>query len=208
NFIPLEETRRKEFYLDIREQFNPEKISDFTTNTAAKLIFLNRTCFNGLYRVNKKGNFNVPFGRYKKPRICDEENLRAVSSLLQNTEVICAHFEDSRPYIHDKTFVYFDPPYRPLSPTASFTSYSKEDFSEDDQIRLAEFCKSIDKQGAKFLLSNSDPKSEDPMDHFFQDHYKSFNIDTVKSSRAINCKAAKRGQITELLMTNYKVDNC
>jgi DNA adenine methylase len=187
---------RKDFYYEIRDQFNADR-------SPAKLIFLNKTCYNGLYRVNQKDKFNVPFGGYKNPTICDSENLLNVSKVLRKTEIIYADFEESAKYINQKTFVYFDPPYRPISPTASFTSYSKDSFSEQDQIRLARFCKETDAKGAKFLLSNSDPKNEDPEDHFFEQHYKGFTVDTVKAARAINCKASGRGQINELLITNY-----
>ena len=112
-------------------------------------------------------------------------------------------FETSDKYIDDKTFVYFDPPYRPLSPTASFTSYSKDDFNENEQIRLSLFCRHLRTKNAKFLLSNSDPKNENPNDHFFEDNYKDFSINRVKASRMINCKATGRGQINELLIINY-----
>ncbi|MBN1974549.1 MAG: DNA adenine methylase [Sedimentisphaerales bacterium] len=195
-FLTLEKTEQKEYFYQIRTEFNNDRDS-------AKLIFLNKTCFNGLYRVNKKGEYNVPFGDYRNPTICDELNLRSVSEVLQNAKIICGDFEKSDKYIDDNTFVYFDPPYRPLSPTASFTSYSKEDFNEGEQIRLSDFCRHIDDKGAKFLLSNSDPKNENPNDNFFEKHYKGFSIDTVKASRQINCKASGRGQINELIITNY-----
>ena len=190
---------RKSFYYEIRGQFNADR-------SPAKLIFLNKNCYNGLYRVNRKDEFNVPFGDYKNPTICDEENLQNVSILLQKAKIICGDFTDSEKYIDNHTFVYFDPPYRPISPTASFTSYSKDSFSEEEQIRLAEFCKKIDAKGARFLLSNSDPKNEDPKDRFFEEHYKKFgfDIDRVKATRAINCKASSRGQINELVITNYQ----
>jgi DNA adenine methylase len=187
---------RKELYYGTRKKFNRDR-------NPAKLIFLNKTCYNGLYRVNRKGGFNVPLGDYKNPTICDKENLGSVSRLLRKAKIICGDFTKSEKYIGERTFVYFDPPYRPLSPTASFTSYSKDSFSEDDQIKLAQFCRRIHDRGAKFLLSNSDPKNEDPNDHFFEDHYKQFNIETVKAARFINCKASGRGQINELLITNY-----
>ena len=189
---------RKDFYYEIRDQFNADR-------SPAKLIFLNKTCYNGLYRVNRKGEFNVPFGDYKNPTICNEENLRSVSTLLQKAKITCGDFTDSEKYIDNHTFVYFDPPYRPLSATASFTSYSKNSFSEQDQIKLAQFCRQIHSRGAKFLLSNSDPKNENQNDRFFEDHYKEFTIDTVKAARAINCKASARGQIRELIMTNYQI---
>jgi len=187
---------RKDYYYEIRRQFNEDR-------SPAKLIFLNKTCYNGLYRVNRKDEFNVPFGDYKNPTICDEENLQSVSEVLQNAEIICGDFTKSRRVINENSFVYFDPPYRPLSTTASFTSYSKDSFSEKDQIRLAEFCWQIHSKGAKFLLSNSDPKNEDPTDQFFENHYAEFAIETVKANRAINCKADGRGQINELIITNY-----
>ena len=189
-------TGRKDLYYEIREQFNSD-------HSPAKLIFLNKTCYNGLYRVNSKGEFNVPFGDYKNPMICDEKNLRNVSKLLKKAKIICGDFTDSKKYINNHTFIYLDPPYRPLSATASFTSYSKDNFSEQDQIRLAKFCKQIRKTGAKFLLSNSDPKNENPNDHFFEDHYKKFSINTVKAARAINCQAFNRGAINELIIMNY-----
>ena len=195
-FLLYSKEERKDLYYRIRTQFNSDRDS-------AKLIFLNKTCYNGLYRVNKNNEFNVPFGDYKNPKICDAESLESVSQVLQKAEIICADFETSDEYINDKTFVYFDPPYRPLSPTASFTSYSKDNFIEHDQIRLAEFCKRVDSKCAKFLLSNSDPKNEHATDHFFENHYKGFNIETVKASRLINCKASRRGEINELIITNY-----
>jgi len=195
-FLKKDEGGRKKFYYQVRTYFNRERC-------VAKLIFLNKTCFNGLYRVNRKGGFNVPAGQYKNPTICDEKNLRNVSVLLQKAEIICGDFEEGASCIDHRTFVYFDPPYRPLSRTASFTSYAKEAFDEESQIRLAVYCRQIDKEGAKFLLSNSDPKNEDPSGDFFEREYAGFNIDRVKASRAINCKASRRGQINELLITNY-----
>ncbi len=195
-FLPLKKPLRKDFYYRIRDEFNSDRHT-------AKLIFLNKTCYNGLYRVNRKDGFNVPSGDYKNPKICDAENLENVSQVLQKAEIICADFEKSDKYIDDKTFVYFDPPYRPLSPTASFTSYSKDDFNEAAQIRLAQFCKHIHNKESMFLLSNSDPKNENPQDRFFENQYGEFKIERVKANRAINCKASGRGQINELLITKY-----
>jgi len=187
---------RRNFFYEIREEFN-------NNCDPAKLIFLNKTCFNGLYRVNRSGYFNVPFGNYKNPKICNEENLRSVSEVLTKADIICADFEKTEQYIDADTFVYFDPPYRPISQTASFTSYSKDDFNERDQLRLAEFCRRIDSKGAKFLLSNSDPQNGDLTDCFFEVQYKDFTIETVRATRQINCKPSGRGQINELLITNY-----
>jgi DNA adenine methylase len=195
-YLSLDNEQRKKFYYEIRTRFNRDK-------DAAKLIFLNKTCYNGLYRVNRKNEFNVPFGDYKNPKICDAENLLNVSLLLEKAEIIHGDFTDSYSHISKRTFVYFDPPYRPLSLTASFTSYSRDSFSEEDQVRLAKYCRQLDFKGAKFLLSNSDPKNENPEDHFFAEHYCGFTIDTVKATRAINCKASRRGLINELIVTNY-----
>jgi DNA adenine methylase len=200
NYLDLVPSAQKEFFYSVRKRFNSDR-------NPADLIFINKTCYNGLYRVNKKGGFNVPFGDYKNPTICDEENLLAVSSLLQNTNIYHGDFEQSERLIDKNTFVYFDPPYRPLSTTASFTSYAKEDFDEKSQIRLAKFCCLIhEKKHAKFLLSNSDPQNEDPNDKFFEKHYPKnhgFTIDTVYASRVINCKSLRRGRIRELIITNY-----
>lgn len=205
-FLALEEEGQKEYFYEKRVEFNLEKKGDYGVDTVAKLLFLNRTCFNGLYRVNKKNEFNVPFGRYKNPTICAKEKLRSASNVLQKAEVFCDDFTTSAQHIDENTFVYFDPPYRPLSATANFTSYSKDRFTDADQIKLAEYCKLVDRKGAKLLLSNSDPKNEDPNDQFFEDNYRKedgFEIDRVKAKRAINCKASGRGQINELLITNY-----
>jgi len=199
-FLSLDDLKRKDFYYRIRERFNQNR-------NVAHLIFLNKTCYNGLYRVNRRNEFNAPFGYYKNPRICDRENLLAVSSVLEKAEVNVGDFSNCASSIGNTTFIYLDPPYRPISRTASFTSYSKESFSEQDQIRLAEFCKEIDRGGGKFLLSNSDPKNENPDDKFFETHYPrklGFYTDIVKASRVINCKGSCRGEITELLITNYR----
>ncbi len=198
DYLGLREEGRKELFLGIREEFNNEREHVSDAVTAARLIFLNKTCFNGLYRVNNRGQFNVPFGKYENPKICDEKNLRNVAKILRCAEILCGDFTLAREYIDDSSFFYFDPPYRPISRTASFTAYSKENFSDEDQIRLAKFCREVDEGGGKFLLSNSDPG-----DGFFEKQYKSFKIKRVKASRAINCKAEGRGEINELLITNY-----
>lgn len=202
SFLGKNIEERSDLYYQIRDEFNDEKRDTPCPSITAKLLFLNKTCFNGLYRVNRKGKFNVPFGKYKNPNICNSENLLKASELLQRATITCGDFEDRLEFIDKNTFVYFDPPYRPISKTASFTSYSIDDFNEQDQLRLAQFCKKINDDGAKFLLSNSDPKNEDPADHFFEDNYSDFNIDRVKASRAINCKGNKRGQINEIIVTN------
>ena len=204
-YLSRNEDERNKYYYQVRKEFNVKKTKYPCISTTAKLLFLNRTCFNGLYRVNRKGEFNVPFGKYKNPTICNTDNLRFVADLLQYATVTCGDFESTLKFIDSNSFVYLDPPYRPISRTASFTSYSKDDFSEQDQIRLAEFCNKLDQKGAKFLLSNSDPKNEDSKDRFFEDNYKEklgFKIERVKATRSINCKGDKRGQINELIITN------
>lgn len=172
-YLKLSEEQRKDFYYNIRDEYNRQKDNFDYVNynldwvkRAADLIFLNKTCFNGLYRLNKKGEFNVPFGKYKNPTICDADNLIEVSKALENTEVICADFEESKKYIHKNTLVYLDPPYRPLNNTSNFTSYNENGFDDDDQRRLAQFFKEMDKKGAYLILSNSDPKNEDVDDNF------------------------------------------
>jgi DNA adenine methylase len=164
---------------------------------------MNRTCFNGLFRVNSKGEFNVPFGRYKNPTILDEETLLSVSHVFNSAKLIWGDFSEIEPYVDENTFVYFDPPYRPISQTASFKSYSKGDFNDEEQLRLARFFRDLDKTGAKLMLSNSDPKNIDQNDNFFDDAFDGFIIKRVEASRMINSKASKRGPINELLITNY-----
>ncbi|AIS51686.1 modification methylase MjaIII [Thermoanaerobacter kivui] len=209
-YLKLSEEDRKNFYYRIREEYNKQKDNFDYVNynldwvkRAAYLIFLNRTCFNGLYRLNKKGEFNVPFGKYKNPTICDDYNLIEVSKALENTEIICADFEESEKYIAKNTLVYLDPPYRPLNSTSNFTSYNEDGFDDDDQRRLAQFFKEMDKRGAYLILSNSDPKNEDPQDDFFDKLYAGFIIERVKAKRYINSDGSKRGEINELVIRNY-----
>lgn len=166
-------------------------------------LFLNRTCYNGLYRVNRSGRFNVPAGRYKKPRICDAENLRAVSRVLQRVTVLRGDYRDCARYINKTSFVYFDPPYRPLSATAGFTSYHSGNFNDRNQEELAAFFRSMDRTGALLMLSNSNPKNTDAADDFFDRLYRGFNIHSVEARRAINSRGNSRGNISELIITNY-----
>lgn len=206
----LSPSRQKEYFYSIRFQFN-EKHPDIDyqrfhkpwLERTAEIIFLNRTCFNGLFRVNSKGEFNVPFGRYKNPMICSEDNLREVSQILQRTEIQLGDFTNCESFTTSDTFVYFDPPYRPISKTANFTSYSRFDFDDAAQLRLASFYRLLDDKGAKLMLSNSDPKNENPDDQFFEDAYKDFDIQRLRANRMINCNADKRGPINELLIMNY-----
>jgi len=199
-YLPLIEEKRKEYYLDKRERFNTI-ILDSVENTAL-FIFLNRTCFNGLYRVNSKGFFNVPFGRYANPKICDNQTIFADSELLQKVEILTGDFEETLKYASNNSFFYLDPPYKPLSETSSFNSYAKEDFNDYEQLRLGNFCKKIDMLGHNFVLSNSDVKGKNPDDDFFDDLYEQFNIKRVYATRMVNANAKKRGKLTELLITN------
>ncbi len=206
-YLPQDMEVRKETYYSIRKAFNSRKVHDSQVDTekACQFIFLNKTCFNGLYRVNKSGSFNVPFGDYKNPTICDTENLTAVSTLLKKVEILRGDFRKVSGYVNSNSFVYFDPPYRPLNTTSSFTSYSKQDFTDDDQIALAEFYRKLHNTGALLMLSNSDPRNVDPLDDFFDDLYKGFNVHRVQAKRAINSKGGSRGPLSEILVTNYEV---
>ncbi len=202
-FLPMDENGRKYFYYTARDKFNNLKLNDANSVEKASLfIFLNKTCFNGLYRVNKKGQFNVPMGAYKNPTICDEVNLRNISNTLQNVEIVCGDYSLSRTFIDNNTFVYIDPPYRPISQTSGFTAYTADAFDDNEQIRLANFIDEINKTGAKIVLSNSDPQNVNAEDTFFEDLYKSYKIKKVEASRAINSKGEKRGKIKELLICN------
>ena len=195
---------RKEYYYAKREQFNKLKLENNNEEVkrAALMIFLNRTCFNGLYRVNKKGLFNVPMGDYKNPKICDEENLINISEKLKNVDIIHGDYKKSYDFIDKNTFVYFDPPYRPLNQTSSFTSYTEYTFEDEQQIELSKYFKLLNKKGAKLLLSNSDPKNENIEDNFFDDLYKGFDINRIEANRAINSNGGKREKITEILVSN------
>lgn len=210
-YLKKSETERKKFYYKVRthynkqiEQFNYNVYNEQWIERAAQLIFLNKTCFNGLFRQNRKGEFNVPFGRYKNPTICDESNLSEVNKALKNTKILCADFSSVDKYIKKNSLVYFDPPYRPINKTSRFTNYSKEGFTDEDQIRLANFFKAQDKKGSFLMLSNSDPKNENAEDEFFDSLYEGFVIERVMAKRAINSVSSKRGQIKELIIRNYK----
>ena len=195
------EESRKEFYLVQRERFNTKNLDNIANTTL--FIFLNRTCFNGLYRVNSKGLFNVPFGKYTNPTICDEDTIFADSELLQKVKILTGDFEQTLHYVTDNTLFYFDPPYKPLSQTSSFTSYTKENFNDDEQIRLKRFCDKLEERDYLWILSNSDVKSNDPSNDFFDTLYSDYKINRVWASRSVNANPEKRGKLTELLITNY-----
>lgn len=191
---------KKEYYYSKRELYNKRK--EEQSGQAALFIFLNRTCFNGLYRVNRKNEYNVPMGSYKRPTICDKENILAVSQALQKVEILCGDYQETLNYADDNTLFYFDPPYKPLSETSSFNSYAKDEFNDDEQIRLRDFCSKLDTLGHTWILSNSDVKGKDENDNFFDDLYSDFNIKRVDARRSINANPDKRGALKELLITN------
>ncbi|MDR1241166.1 MAG: DNA adenine methylase [Deltaproteobacteria bacterium] len=202
-YISADEALRKAIYYRNRERFNALKAAGSeSAELAALFIFLNRTCFNGLYRVNTHGAFNVPQGSYKNPVICDESNLQAVSDILQGVTIVCADYRESRNFIDHNTFVYFDPPYRPLTATARFTSYAEGGFGDREQSELARFIDEMSGRGAHIVASNSDPKNADEKDDFFDRLYSRHNIMRIRASRSINSVGAARGRISELLICN------
>lgn len=210
DYLHKDAEARQKVYYEVRSNFNQEKKSinykEFESkwiNHAANFIFLNKTCFNGLYRLNRKGEFNVPVGKYVNPTICQRENLLNVSQALQNVKLLSTDFANLTEYIDNTTFVYIDPPYRPLNITSAFTNYSKDDFNDDDQRRLAEWFRVLTEKGALVMLSNSNPKNTNPDDDFFDKLYEGFDIKEVSAVRAINSKANKRGAISELVIRNY-----
>ena len=205
-FVPMDAEYRKSYYMAKRVRFNDLKNNgneSANIEKAALMIFLNKTCFNGLFRVNKKGLFNVPMGKYKKPMICDAENLRSVSEKLQNVKIVCGDYREASEFIDKNTFVYFDPPYRPITDTANFTAYAENMFNDEEQIELAKFVDDMHKRGAKVVISNSDPKNSNIGDNFFDDIYSSHKIKRVEATRMINCNSEARGKIKELLISNY-----
>ena len=204
SYLSSGEVERKEMYYISRKKFNALKLAECASSEIAALfIFLNRTCFNGLYRVNSKGEFNVPQGNYKKPRICDEDNLRAASEKLQNAHIACKDYRESVDFIDSKTFAYFDPPYRPLTQSSSFTSYTKDGFTDEDQVELARFIDELSEREALIVASNSDPKNTDETDDFFDKLYSRHKIFRIRASRAINSVSKNRGKVNELLIASY-----
>ncbi len=185
----------KEGYYRVRERYNRDQ-RVCSAKRAAMFIYLNKTCFNGLHRVNRKGEFNVPAGSYKNPRILNEGALRAASAALAAADLECTSFESLLEHAKPGDFVYFDPPYEPVSQTASFTSYARDGFSRQDQSRLRDVYEALDRRGCKLMLSNSDVP-------FIRELYEDFHIDTVAAPRAINCNAKKRGKVSEVVVRNY-----
>lgn len=200
------EEAKKAFFLGIRTIFNEDDLN--TVDRTKYLMFLNRTCFNGLYRVNSRGKFNVPFGKNLNPTICNAETIKADSELLNkvNAIILNGDFEQTINYFNANglKFFYFDPPYRPLSTTSSFNSYACEEFNDAEQIRLRDYCQMLDEKGALWMLSNADCSAKNSKDLFFEDAYQHFNINRVYASRSINANPKKRGKLTELLIRNYQ----
>lgn len=201
SYLALNMDEREKFFLSTRARYN-EKNLDAVNNTAL-FFFLNRTCFNGLYRVNKSGSFNVPFGKYVNPTICDPATIRKDSTFLKRVEILTGDFENTFKYASGNTLFYFDPPYRPLSGTSSFKDYTKEVFNDEEQIRLKYFCDRINSAGFKFMLSNSDGRGKDVTDDFFDRLYADYPIERVWAARSVNSNPKKRGKLTEILVHNY-----
>ncbi len=209
-YLSLDDTDRQEYYYQTRKEFNDQKFSidvqtysDDWIERTSQLLFLNKTCFNGLFRVNAAGMFNVAFGRYDNPKICDPGNLQAVSQILQRTQILLGDFTCVREHLDSKTFVYLDPPYRPLTETANFTAYSSSTFTNADQKRLADFAREATVLGCKLMISNSDPDNIDSSDTYFLDNYPDYRIERAFANRMVNCKADRRGKISELIIMNY-----
>lgn len=213
-YLPLNDEKRREYFQQKRAAFNllsdQIRYQQYQNNwlkRAAQIIFLNKTCFNGLFRFNKQGKFNSPYGSYVRPRICHDENIVNVSRLLNQKNVVLMNgdFDRLRSKITRNSFVYLDPPYKPISKTSNFTSYSSVSFDDSAQIRLAALLRYIDGKQAKFLLSNSEPKNENPQDTFFDEIYRGFSVKNVYARRQINSRADKRGKIKEIVVANYPI---
>ena len=202
-YIPLSDASRKEYYYKKRKRFNKLKCQGVLgTEMASLFIFLNKTCFNGIYRVNSKGEYNVPIGSYKAPPIYDEDNLRQVSEALSNVTIVCGDYRKSNDFVDSDTFIYFDPPY-PLNATSNFKPYTENEFGDKEQVELAEYILQLSDRGAYVVASNSDPKNTDPDDNFFDELYSRMKIMRISASRTINSNASSRGKISELLICNY-----
>lgn len=210
NSFPESLELQSDYFYKARKEWNSEICKSVAlypkkliARRVALTIFLNKTCYNGLFRVNSKGEFNTPFGKYKNPKICDEPNLRSVSESLQDVELLCGDYSRLTNQNKSFDFIYFDPPYRPLSTSSSFTAYNKSGFNDENQKELSNFVKTVSKTDIHILLSNSDPKVADPSDEFFDVLYEGFHIKRILASRMINSKGDGRGKITEILVSNY-----
>lgn len=181
----------KDFFLETRAKVPRNKL-----DLAVRTIYLNRTCYNGIYRVNSSGEFNVPFGDMGNPQLYEKKNILACSKVLQRTTILSGDYKKMIRRIRKNDFVYLDPPYVPLSDTAHFTSYTSEKFGGEQQDELSEFCKKLDKKGAVFLLSNSETE-------FTKKLYENFNCQTIKAARNVAARSSSRTPVNELVVTNY-----
>ncbi len=210
-YLSLELKEQKQLFLSWRELYNNIQISDDIVKKSVLFIALNKTCFNGLYRVSSSGKFNTSFGKNEKPCICDAETIRRDSDLLQSVEIHCGDYEKVlEDIVTSQAFFYFDPPYRPLNKTSSFNHYDKGGFDDSEQKRLKGFCDRINEDGYSFMLSNSDGKANGGTDDFMDKLYSDYQIDRVSIGRCINSDPTKRKKITEILVSNYdrkKTDN-
>jgi DNA adenine methylase len=194
------EDNKKKYYCKKRDLYNARKQE--SCGQAALFIFLNRTCFNGLYRVNRSNLYNVPMGGYKKPTICDKQNILTVSNLLKKVEILCGDYQATLKHARNNSLFYFDPPYKPLSRTSNFNSYAVDGFNDQQQVRLRDFCARLDALNHHWILSNSDAKGKNETDSFFDNLYSNFSITRVAARRSINSNSGKRGSLNELLITN------
>ena len=204
----MDHEKQRTFYLEMRRRFNEEELTSIYKTSL--FIFLNRTCFNGLYRENAKGYFNVPFGRYVNPTICNEGLIYVDSELLNrfDVQILTGDFKQTSESVksNERTFFYLDPPYRPLSTTSCFNTYVKEEFGDNEQRSLAAFCRILNnKVNVRWMLSNSDCSAKNPEDTFFEDIYDGFYFNRVFASRSINANPSKRGILTELLISNFYI---
>lgn len=195
------EDERRSLFLEMRSKYNSRMCNPL--ETASLFVFLNRTGFNGLYRVNSEGRYNVSFGKCTNPLICDVGTIYADSELLQKVSILTGDFAKVFDALKGEIFAYLDPPYRPLTKTANFTGYSKEGFGDDEQRRLASLCRELDNRGFRWLASNSDPRNVNMDDDFFDELYAGFEIHRVMAKRIVNSDARGRGKITELVICNY-----
>lgn len=209
----LDEAGRRTLYYAVRAAFNAHLVEEDESplsaaqiEQAARFIFLNRTCYNGLFRVNRQGAFNVPFGRYRNPTICQSDNLRAAARCLAGVSLAVGDFTACQAHVDARAFVYFDPPYRPLGPTANFTAYAADAFDEAQQRRLASLYRSLAQRGAYLMLSNSDPVGLGSADPFYAAAYAGFRLEKVQARRRINSRANGRGAIDEVLILNYAAE--
>jgi len=212
NYLRRGPDRRKAYFYEIRSAYNRKRhtidhsrYSESWVQRAAQLVFLNKTCYNGLFRMNSKGEFNTPAGSCGNPSIYDEENLLRVAELLQIAEIRRLHFAELGRAVGQHTFVYFDPPYRPLTKSANFTAYSTFQFQDRQQIELATLYRKLAGREARLMLSNSDPRNADPEDDFFDRLYRDFFLHRVTAKRMINSDKTKRGRVREILVLNYRV---